>query len=110
LQVKRHSIERAQAGQTTEGCYRCRKKQAKIDSRKRNEVEGAFGVTKRRYGLSLVMAKLQETSETVINLQFLVMNLERRLRLLFVLLSKSMLSRFRTLFSRVCGHLLPSAA
>jgi len=41
------------------------------------------------------MAKLQETSETVIALQFLVMNLERRLRLLFVLLSKSVLSGFR---------------
>jgi len=33
------------------------------------------------------MAKLQETSETVTALQFLVMNLERQLRLLFVLLS-----------------------
>jgi len=86
------------------------KKQARLDSRKRNEVEGAFGVTKRRYGLSLVMAKLQETSETVIALQFLVMNLERRLRLLFVLFSKSVLSRFRTLFSGVCGHLFPAAA
>jgi len=55
------------------------KKQAKLDSRKRNEVEGAFGVTKRRYGLNLIMAKLQEISETVIALQFLMMNLERRL-------------------------------
>jgi transposase, IS5 family len=86
------------------------KRQAKLDSRKCNEVEGAFGVTKRRYGLSLIMAKLQETSETVIALQFLVMNLERRLRLLFVLFSKSALSRLRTLLSRVCGGLLPAAA
>jgi transposase, IS5 family len=44
------------------------KRQAKLDSRKRNKVESAFGVTKRRYGLELIMAKLQETSETVIAL------------------------------------------
>jgi transposase, IS5 family len=86
------------------------KRQARLDSRKRNEVEGAFGVTKRRYGLSLIMAKLQETSETVIALQFLVMNLEHRLKLLFVLLSKSVLSRFRALFSKVTGCLTPVIA
>jgi len=82
------------------------KKQAKLDSRKRNEVEGAFGVTKRCYGLNLIMANLQETSETVIALQFLVMNLERWLRLLFVLFSKSVLSRLRALLSRVTGRLI----
>jgi hypothetical protein len=53
------------------------------------------------------MAKLQDTSETVIALQFLVMNLEPRLRFLFDLLSKSVLSRFRALLSRATGSLTP---
>jgi len=39
------------------------------------------------------MARLKETSETVIALQFLVMNLERRLRFLFFLFLRSLLGR-----------------
>ena len=81
------------------------KKLARLDSRKRNAVEGAFGVAKRRYGLNLVMAKLKDTSETVIALQFLVMNLERRLRFLFVLFSKSVLHRFKAIFSKVTNQM-----
>src|SRR5699024_1123280 len=38
---------------------------------------------KRHYGMGLIFASLQQTSETVISMQLLVMNLERRLRLLF---------------------------
>jgi IS5 family transposase len=53
------------------------------DMRERNAVEGGFGVCKRRYGLARVMARLKETAESVIALQFLVMNLEHRLRLSF---------------------------
>jgi len=34
------------------------------ESGERNEVESKFGITKRRYGLDLIMCKLQETSET----------------------------------------------
>jgi len=56
----------------------------RMDNRTRNAVEGKFGEGKRRYGLARIMAKLQETSESVIILQFLVMNLEHRLRLLFI--------------------------
>lgn len=48
----------------------------------RNSIEGKFGEGKRCYGLSRIMAKLKETSESVIMLQFLVMNLEQRLRVL----------------------------
>jgi hypothetical protein len=51
------------------------KKQAVIDERIRNEVEGKFGVAKRRYGLNLVMTKLAETSFTAIAITFLAMNL-----------------------------------
>ena len=50
------------------------------DALDRNAVEGKFGEGKRSYGLGLIRARLQETSETVIALQFLVMNLEKILR------------------------------
>ncbi len=50
------------------------------DSKKRKVVETVFGVSKRRYRLNLTVAKLQETIETTIALQYLVMNLERQLR------------------------------
>lgn len=62
---------------------KAQKRQAYKESCARNAVEGKLGEGKRRYGLGLIMAKLKETSETVIALQFLVMNLEARLRFLF---------------------------
>ncbi|MBX6773598.1 MAG: transposase, partial [Chloroflexi bacterium] len=52
------------------------------DAAERNAIEGKFGEGKRLYGLGLIRARLQSTSETVISLQLLVMNLERRLRIL----------------------------
>ena len=63
-----------------------RKREARADSAERNAVEGKFGEGKRKYGLGLNRAKLANTSETVIALQVLVMNLERRLRLLYAFL------------------------
>ena len=72
-------------------------KLAKQNLRMRNGVEGVLGVGKRRYGLSCIMARLQETSETVIALQFVVMNLERRLRFLFFVF-------LRTLWGREAGR------
>jgi len=54
------------------------------DARNRNAVEGKFGEGKRKYGLSRIAAKLKETSESAIMLQFLVMNLEHRLRVLLL--------------------------
>ncbi len=59
------------------------KRLSKLDASERNAIEGKFGEGKRCYGLGRVRARLQATSETVISLQFLVMNLERRLRLFF---------------------------
>jgi IS5 family transposase len=52
------------------------------DARERNAIEGKFGEGKRRYGLNRIMAKLKETAGSVIAMQFLVMNLEHRLRVL----------------------------
>ena len=59
------------------------KKQAAADEAIRNQVEGKFGQGKRRFGLGRIMAKLASTSAAQISLSFLVMNLERALRLLF---------------------------
>ena len=68
---------------------------AKADGKERNAVEGKIGEGKRRYGLDLIMARLRETSETEINLQFLVMNLEHCLRIHFVLFSRTIFSLFK---------------
>ena len=54
---------------------KAKKKQAKEDERIRNAIEGKFGQGKRRFGLNRVMAKLDNTSGTVIAITFLVMNL-----------------------------------
>ena len=70
------------------------RKQEYLDAKERNAVEGKFGEGKRRYGLGLIMACLRETSETVIALQFLVMNLERRVRSLFWQIFKFLFHKF----------------
>jgi len=58
----------------------------KRDEAIRQEVESVFGVGKRRYGLDRIMARTKATSESMIMLSVLVMNLETILRdLLFVL-------------------------
>jgi len=59
---------------------------AKRDTGERNAIEGKFGEGKRKYGLGCIRARLAKTSESVITLQLLVMNLERRLRVLFCLI------------------------
>jgi hypothetical protein len=60
------------------------KKQERLDAGIRNAVEGKFGEGKRFYGLGRIMTRLRETSETVIAMQLLVMNLEHRLRILIL--------------------------
>jgi hypothetical protein len=60
-----------------------KKKQALEDERIRNAIEGKFGQGKRRFGLNRVMAKLDNTSETVISITFLVMNLSTWWRRVF---------------------------
>jgi len=53
--------------------------QAHDDATARMAIEGKFGQGKRRFGLGRLMAKLARTSETMIHLSFLVMNLEQLL-------------------------------
>lgn len=65
------------------------RRQQRQDERDRNAMEGKFGQGKRRFTLDRIMAKLAETSEAVIMVSFIVMNLETILSriLLFVLRS-----------------------
>jgi hypothetical protein len=56
--------------------------QGREDSARRNAIEGKFGEGKTCYGLNRVMARLQGSSETVIAMSFLCMNISRRLRVL----------------------------
>lgn len=56
------------------------KAQAAQDERDRIPIEGKFGNAKRRGGLALIMAKLANTSVSVINIAFIVMNLDTALR------------------------------
>ena len=53
------------------------KKQHRQDELDRIAIEGKFGQAKRRFSLARVMAKLAETSEVVIMVSFMVMNLEK---------------------------------
>ena len=57
-----------------------KKKQAQLDERVRNSIEGKFGQAKRRFSLNRVMAKLSNTSQTAIAVTFFVMNLSTLLR------------------------------
>lgn len=59
--------------------------QERQDAAQRNAIEGKFGEGKRKLGLGRIRARGAATSMSVIALQFLVMNLERRLRVLFFL-------------------------
>ena len=65
---------------------KARRKQIREDEGIRNAVESKFGQGKRRYGLNRVMARLAESSQTVVSIIFLVMNLERLLSIHFLCL------------------------
>lgn len=84
-------------GRPTEESKAEQRKIAKQDASQRNVVEGKFGEGKRKYGLGLIQTRLRKTSETVISLQLLVMNLERSLRVLFA----SILLLLKNAFSRL---------
>lgn len=55
------------------------RQQTRNDATARMAIEGKFGQSKRRLGLGRLMAKLARTSETMIHVSFLVMNLEHLL-------------------------------
>lgn len=74
--------------------YEEQKRLERIESGERNAIEGKFGEGKRRYGLSRVTTRLKETSEIQIHLSILVMNLQKILRDLFDLISRTLFWRF----------------
>ena len=53
-----------------------------LESGERGDIERRFGISKRCYSLGRVAAKLKETSEVMIHLSVLTLNLLRKLRLL----------------------------
>lgn len=63
--------------------YERQKYLERSEAGERNAIEGKFGEAKNRYGLGRVMARLSDTSDTVIHMTILVMNLKKRLRNLF---------------------------
>ena len=76
-----------------EKLYAEQKEQERRESGERDAVEGKFGEGKRSYGLQRLRCRLQETSEVEIVLIFLVMNLKKVLRELFVFFSGGSLGR-----------------
>lgn len=61
-----------------------RKRLTRKDEGIRNAVEGKFGQGKRRFGMNRIMAKLAGTSETVVALIVMVMNLQKLLGVHFL--------------------------
>jgi hypothetical protein len=55
------------------------------DQRRRSAVEGKIGQGKRRFGLGLIREKFPGTQDSSIAMNVLVMNLQKLLKLLFVL-------------------------
>jgi IS5 family transposase len=78
------------------------KAQWKLDECERVPIEGKFGQLKRRFSLGRVMAKLAQTSETVIRIAFLVVNLEkilfRWIEILFIWMIKDRWTSVNRLF------------
>ena len=64
------------------------REQAYRDSCERNMVEGRIGISKRRYGLDLIYARLEQTGEVEAAFNVLCMNVAHMLRVLLRLLQK----------------------
>ena len=79
--------------------YAEQKEQERRESGERNAVEGKFGEGKRSYGLQRIRCHLEETSESEIVLIFMVMNLKKILRDLFVAFFGRLLDELKNVFS-----------
>ena len=67
-------------GRKTEEKSQQEKEQMYQDSCERNIIEGRNGLAKRRYGLNLIMSKLEENAKTEAAFSILVMNAFRKIR------------------------------
>ena len=74
------------------------KKIARQDEIDRIAIEGKFGQGKRRYSLGRIMTKLNHTSKTAIVMSFLMMNLERWLKAIFLSLFRLLYGLYDHLF------------
>jgi len=72
-------------GRKTEELKEAEQKQLYEDGCERNAIEGSYGTGKRKYGLGLVMTKLDNTTLTAISFGLFVGNMERLLRLFALL-------------------------
>ena len=79
--------------------YAEQKEQERREAGERNAVEGKFGEGKRSHGLQRLRCHLEETSESEIVLIFLVMNLKKVLRDLFVAFLGRLLDELKSVFS-----------
>lgn len=77
---------------------RRQRKLERQDASERNQIEGKFGEGKRTYGLGLISACLQSTSETTIALGILTMNLSKILRDVFFSFLRIFRRGFYTVF------------
>lgn len=82
-----------------DNCYD--KKIEYIDLCDRNEIEGKFNEGKRKYGLNRILTKIKETSECVINIAFIVSNLNKRLRSLIKVIVNFIL---KFIFDENCNY------
>jgi transposase, IS5 family len=80
------------------------KKLARQDEIDRIAIEGKFGQGKRRYSLGRIMTKLNHTSKTAIVMSFLIMNLERWLKAIFLSLLRLLYCLKWNPFSRAFLH------
>ena len=76
------------------------RKEEREDAKIRNCVEGKFGEGKRFYGLGLLKTRLEKTCEAVVAMQLFVLNMERKLRLLFYYFTKLL---FEVKFGFICA-------
>jgi len=80
------------------------------NERTRTTVEGKFGEGKQRYSLDRIGTKLRETSESAIQLVFLVMNLmvlyRRKVKAFFVALVETLFELVRKSFTTQNRQLL----
>ena len=78
------------------------KKQEKEDFGIRNNVEGSYGVGKRKYSLGLIKSKTAQTTTSEISIQFLVMNLGRLLKFLRTFLESL---KYKYIFSELIAKI-----
>lgn len=71
------------------------KKQEYVDNNDRIEVERAFSLAKRRYGLGLITAKLDTTTRSSIVLSIIAMNVNRLTVVSFTQILVSLFSRYK---------------